>query len=115
MPIKRMADLSSRLMTSISLGLCVATLIVFSPLPFVSLLLMFFVAGISAIGIWEYAQLAIAKKRHPAKRLMIAIAILEVIALYISLVFVDLPQLPMLVVALGVIAFFIVYWYHMML
>jgi phosphatidate cytidylyltransferase len=80
-----MADLSSRLMTSISVGMCVATLIVFSPLPFVSLLLMFFVAGISAIGVWEYAQLAIAKKRRPA----------------------TLPQLPILVVALGVIAFFI--------
>jgi phosphatidate cytidylyltransferase len=102
-----MADLSSRLMISISVGICVATLIVFSLLPFVSFLLMLFVAGISATGVWEYTQLAIAKKRHPATRLMIAIAILEVIALYISLVFVDLPQLPILVVALGIITFFI--------
>lgn len=107
MTIKRMADLSSRVMTSILVGVCVATLIVFSPLPFVSLLLMFFVAGISAAGVWEYAQLAIAKRRRPATRLMMAIAILEVIALYISLVFVDLPQLPILVVAAGIIAFFI--------
>lgn len=102
-----MADLSSRLTASISVGVCVTILIIFSPMHFVSFLLMFFVAGVSAIGVWEYAQLAIAKKRRPATRLMIAIAILEVIALYISLVFVDLPQLPILVVALGVIAFFI--------
>lgn len=102
-----MADLSSRLITSISVGVCVGTLIVFSPLPFVSFLLMLFVAAIAAIGVWEYAQLALAKKQHPATQLMIFVAILEVIALYSSLVFVDLPQLPILVVALSIIVFFI--------
>lgn len=109
MTIKKMADLSSRLATSISVGVCVATLIVFSPLPFVSLLLMFFVAALAGTGVWEYARLALAKKQHPATKLMIFVAIFEVIALYISLVFVNLPQLPILVVALGIIAFFI---YH---
>lgn len=107
MTIKKMADLSSRLISSISVGVCVSTLIIFSPLPFVSLLLMIFVGALAAVGVWEYAQLALAKKRHPATQLMITIAILEVIALYISLVFVDLPQLPILVIALGIIAFFI--------
>ncbi len=107
MTIKNMADLSSRLITSISVGVCVSALIIFSPLPFVSLLLMLFVATLAAIGVWEYAQLALAKQRHPATKLMIFIAILEVMALYVSLVFVDLPQLPILVVALGIIAFFI--------
>lgn len=102
-----MADLNSRLITSISVGVCVSALIIFSPLSFVSLLLMLFVAMLAGVGVWEYAQLALAKQRQPATKLMIFVAILEVIALYVSLVFVDLPQLPILVVALGIIAFFI--------
>ena len=105
-----MADLNRRLVVSSVLGVIVAFLIAFSTSSFVSLLLMLSVAVLAAIGIWEYAQLAVNKGVEPATRWMIAAAIAEVAALYASLVFVDFPQLPILVLAIALVVFFLLHF-----
>lgn len=107
MKFGRMADLNRRLTVSLITGLVVVLLIAFSFNPIVSWLLVFTVAGIASVGVWEYAQLAIAKDVVPATRLMIAIAALEVVAFYTAIVFVDFPQLPILVLAFGLFCFFL--------
>jgi phosphatidate cytidylyltransferase len=110
MKLKQMADLNRRLVVSSILGIIVAFLIAFSTSSFVSLLLMFSVAAIAGIGIWEYAQLALNKGIQPATRWMVAAAIAEVAALYASLVFVDFPQLPILVLVIAMVVFFLLHF-----
>jgi phosphatidate cytidylyltransferase len=110
MKLKKMADLNRRLIVSSILGVIVAFLIAFSTSPFVSLLLMLSVAALAAIGIWEYAQLAVNKGLQPATRWMVAAAVAEVAALYASLVFVDFPQLPILVLAIAMVVFFLLHF-----
>jgi phosphatidate cytidylyltransferase len=110
MKFKRMADLSRRLTVSSILGVVVSFLIAFSTSSFVSLLLMLFVAALAGIGIWEYAQLAVNKGIRPATRWMVVAAVAEVAALYTSLVFVDFPQLPILVLAVAMVAFFLLHF-----
>ncbi len=105
-----MADLNRRLIVSCILGVIVASLIAFSTRPFVSLLLMLFVAALAGVGIWEYAQLAINKGIKPASRWMVVAAVGEVVALYASLVFVDFPQLPVLVLAVAMVLFFLLHF-----
>jgi phosphatidate cytidylyltransferase len=110
MKLKQMADLNRRLVVSSILGGIVALLIAFSANTFVSVLLMLSVATLAAIGVWEYAQLAVNKRAVPAIRWMVAAAITEVVALYASLVFVDFPQLPVLVLAIAVVMFFLLHF-----
>ncbi len=107
---KRMADLNRRIVVSSILGAVVTFLIAFSTFPFVNLLLMLCVAALAGIGIWEYAQLAINKDVRPASRWMVIIAVAEVAALYASLVFVDFPQLPILVLAVAMVLFFLLHF-----
>lgn len=110
MKLKRMADLNRRLIVSSILGVIVTFLIAFSTSSFVSLLLMLCVAALAGIGIWEYAQLAINKGIQPATRWMVVAAVAEVMALYASLVFVDFPQLPVLVLAIAMVLFFLLHF-----
>lgn len=110
MKLKRMADLNRRLIVSSVLGVIIAFLIAFSTSSFVSLLLMLFVAALAGVGIWEYGQLAINKGIKPATRWMVVAAVGEVLALYASLVFVDFPQLPVLVLAVAMVLFFLLHF-----
>ncbi len=105
-----MADLNRRLIVSSILGIIVTFLIAFSTSTVVSVLLMLSVAVLAAIGIWEYAQLAVNKGITPAARWMIAVAVAEVVALYASLVFVDFPQLPILVLVIAMVIFFLLHF-----
>ncbi len=67
-------------------------------------------AALAAIGTWEYAQLAIHKKVGPVIRWMVIAAAAEVAALYASLVFVDFPQLPVLVLVVAMVIFFLLHF-----
>ncbi len=104
---KRMADLNRRLVVSSVIGVSVASLIIFSSNGLISFLLMLVVAALAAIGVWEYAQLARAKDIQPQTALMVTLAALEVAAFYASLLFVNFPELPVLILAVGAILFFI--------
>ena len=110
MNFKQLADLNRRLVVSSILGVIVTCLIAFSTLPFVSLLLMLFVAVLAGVGVWEYAQLAINKDVQPATRWMVVAAASEVAALYASLLFVNFPQLPILVLAVAMVLFFLLHF-----
>lgn len=110
MKSKRMADLNRRLVVSSILGAIVASLIAFSTSSFVSLLLMLCVAALAGVGVWEYGQLAVNKEIRPATRWMVVVAVAEVAALYASLVFVDFPQLPILVLAVAMVLFFLLHF-----
>ena len=105
-----MTDLKRRLAVSVILGAIVTFLIAFSTSSFVSFLLMLSVAVLAAIGTWEYAQLAINKKVGPVIRWMVIAAVAEVAALYASLVFVDFPQLPVLVLVVAMVIFFLLHF-----
>ncbi len=107
MTAKRMADLKRRLYVSTICGVIVASLITYSQLPFVSLLLLIFVAALASVGVWEYAQLCVAKRLHPATRLMVLSAIAVVLALYASIHLVEFRLLPIFVLAVALIIFFI--------
>jgi phosphatidate cytidylyltransferase len=110
MKMKQMADLKRRLLVSSILGCIITLLIAFSTSAFVNWLLMFSVAALAAIGIWEYAQLATHKGVQPATRWMVAAAVAEVFALCASLVFVDFPQFPVLVLAIAMTLFFLLHF-----
>ena len=103
-----MADLNRRLLVSSILGIIVALLIAFSTTPAVSVLLMLSVAGLAAIGVWEYAQLvAINKGVVRFDPLDESPRAAEKSSLfYASLVFVDFPQLPILVLVRLLLAMF---------
>ena len=109
MAIHKMADLKRRFFVSSVAGALVAFLILYSQHAFVRILLLLVVLLIACIGVWEYAQLAIAKGVRPAVRLMLFCSPIVVIAFYISLYFATLPQLPIFVLVLSLLAFFI---YH---
>lgn len=105
-----MADLNRRLIVSLTVGIAVAALIVFSADRWVSLLAMIVVASFAGIGVWEYAQLALEKEIKPRAGLLIVFAVLEVVAFYASLVLVDFPQLSVLVLTCAAIVFFLVHF-----
>jgi phosphatidate cytidylyltransferase len=107
MKFTRMADLNRRLIVSSISVIAVSFLIAFSSNRSVSFFLMLCVAALASVGVWEYAQLAIAKEIRPSTPLMVCIAALEVAAFYTSLVFVDFPQLPTLVLAAAAILLFL--------
>ncbi len=73
---------------------------------------MLFIATLAGIGVWEYIQLAQAKELHPASRLMIALAIIEVGAFFLTRHFPSLAQLPLIFLYVGVIAFFLAHFKH---
>ncbi|MBS0621176.1 MAG: phosphatidate cytidylyltransferase [Verrucomicrobia bacterium] len=109
MKLKQLADFHRRLVVSLILGLLMAGLIAFSTHPIVSYLLIIAAAGFAAVGVWEYAQLAIEKGLRPCVWLMCAGAVGVVVAFYVSLALSHFPQLPILVLAGSMILFFI---YH---
>ncbi len=105
-----MADLSRRLVVSSVVGIAVTALIIFSSNSVISLVLMLVVAVLAGFGVWEYAQLALEKEIKPQARLMILFAAIEVAAFYTSLVFLDFPQLPVLVLASAAVVFFLIHF-----
>lgn len=107
MEIKKWADLNKRLIVSAISVIVVAFLITCSQNDIVRIFLLLFIAGISCVGVWEYAQLAIAKGACPATRLMMIASAVVVIAFYTSLHFVAFPQLPIFVLVVALLAFFI--------
>lgn len=110
MTLKRMADLNRRLVVSTILGAIAACLIAFSTSFFVSFLLMLCVTVLAGVGIWEYARLAVHKGLNPNIRWMIIAAAAEVGAFYASLLFVDFPQLPLLVLVVAMMIFFLLHF-----
>jgi phosphatidate cytidylyltransferase len=106
MNLKQLADLNKRFSVSIIAIVIVILLVVFSPIKFVSALLVLSVAIISAIGIWEYSKLAEAKGLNPSVSLMIGAAVIEVALFFISFKFPSFSLLPVIFLVLSAVCFF---------
>lgn len=104
---KQFADLSRRISVSAAVVTAAILLIIFSNHPFVAILITLALAGLAAVGVWEYAQLASTKSLKPAYPLMMGIAIVEVFSFYIAHKWMKLPELPVFVLALGLGLFFL--------
>src|SRR5690349_9524012 len=96
MKLKQFADLNKRFAISFIALSVVILLVIFSPIKFVSALLVLAIAAISSIGIWEYGKLAEAKHLNPAISIMIGAAVLEVSAFFISFKFPTYSFLPVI-------------------
>jgi phosphatidate cytidylyltransferase len=107
MVLKKMADLNRRLVVSSISVVIIAFLIIYSQNPIVKWLLLLLVACLACIGVWEYAQLALAKGARPAARLMVAASAAVVFAFFASLHFVAFPQLPIFVLFVALWLFFL--------
>jgi phosphatidate cytidylyltransferase len=88
----------------------VAFLIFFSHQPIVNWILVLTVAGLAGVGVWEYAELAKAKGLELASKMMITVAISEVIAFYVSIAYPQWSKLALLIIVLGFISFFVVHF-----
>lgn len=107
---KRLGDLNQRLIVAFFSILTVVFLIFFSHIFVVNLFLVFTIAALAGIGVWEYAQLVRAKGLEPASKLMMTVAVCEVLAFYVSLAFPALSKLALMIIVLGFIAFFIAHF-----
>lgn len=106
----KMADLKRRVVVSCVVVAVVASLIAFSTTPFVSILLMALAALLAAVAVWEYAQFTMNKGVGPATKWMVVASVLQVVALYASLVFVDFPQFPVVILFASMIGFFLLHF-----
>ena len=107
---KKMVDLNQRLFVSAIAILVVAFLIFFSYNFVVNWLLVLTIASLAGVGVWEYAELAKAKGLEPASKLMVVVAVSEVLAFYVSMAYPFLSKLALLIMVLGVIAFFVAHF-----
>ena len=112
MKLTKVWDLRRRFLTASIVTVVSAVLIAFSPYPWVGLLVACAIAGLVGIGLWEYVQLAVAKNLHPNSILMIIIGVLEVFAFYFSHRHGFLPQMPLIILFLGVVIFFLAHFHH---
>jgi phosphatidate cytidylyltransferase len=108
--IKGLSDLNKRLVVSFTAIPIIGLLIAFAPCPLVALILVLVVAAFAAIGVWEYAQLVVAKGLKPNTRLMLVVAVCEVIAFFLATRDRSFDLLPVIVLAVGVALFFLLHF-----
>lgn len=104
---KRFTDLNKRALAAIAVVAASIFLIAFASHPLVAFLIVLTLAGLSAVGLWEYARLASSKGLSLALWLMIAISIAEIFSFYITHKWISLPELPLFVLAVGLGLFFL--------
>lgn len=104
-----MKDLSRRLAVSSFSIVILVCLIVFAFSPWFQFFVAATVAALTAVAIWEYAQLAIAKGRQVFIPALIAFSVLEVLSFFIAAKVYSLSSLPLIVF---VIAFFFFFAIH---
>lgn len=107
MKLNRFTDLGRRFSTAILIIFILILLITFAHNPIVSVLVVITVAGMAALGVWEYARLASTKGVKPAVFLMVIVASCEVIAFFIAHKWIHTQELPVFVFAIGLGLFFL--------
>lgn len=108
--LNRKSEFYNRLWVSALAISIVSFLVAFAYHPWANVLLILTIAVLTGVGVWEYAQLAKAKGIQPATHLMIGVAVLEVLAFYISLAYPEWSKLALMIIVLGFISFFIVHF-----
>lgn len=112
MNLSKIRDLRRRFLTSSIVIIIAALLIAFSPYPWVGVLAACTIAAIAAIGLWEYVQLARAKNFHPNSILMIIAGVAEVFAFYFAHRHQAFPQLPLIILFVTGVLFFLAHFHH---
>ena len=107
MKMGKFADLSKRFSLTICILFILALLVTFAGNPVVSVLVVATVSAMAGVGVWEYAKLASTKGVRPAVFLMMIVAVCEVIAFFIAHKWIDSPELPVFVFAVGLGLFFL--------
>ncbi len=107
---KNLTDLKKRLAVSSIACLVIASLVVFSHLFFVQILLVLLVAGLAGVGVWEYVQFAKAKDLQPAVKSMVAIAVALVFAFFSAHKMIVVSQMPTIVLAFSAVIFFLIHF-----
>ena len=107
---KQMKDLNKRLLFGSLSTVIVLLLIIFSNRPFMGIVLAVILSILAAVAVWEYAQLAHAKDLNPASTLMIEVAVLEVLALFVGVALPKYSLLPLLILFIGLVAFFVAHF-----
>jgi phosphatidate cytidylyltransferase len=113
MKTKRLADLRRRLAVSCLSLAVLAFFIVYSQLYIVNFLLAGLVAVLVAVGVWEYLQLAKATGLEPAFALPIGVSVAFVITFYLSTLWPFLSPVPVIVLILGAVLFFLFHFQKM--
>jgi phosphatidate cytidylyltransferase len=107
---KKKNDFFNRLVYSAIAIACVSLLVGFAYQPWMNFLLVLTIAVLTGVGVWEYARMAKTKGIEPATNLMIGVAILEVLAFYISLAYPQWSKLALMMIALGFVSFFVAHF-----
>lgn len=107
---RNLTDLNKRLGVSLVAILIIAFLMIFSDNVVVKALLIICVAGLAAVGVWEYGQLAKAKSLQLSLVAMITIAASEIIAFFLAHKLMVFSQMPAIVLALGAAVFFVLHF-----
>ena len=100
----------NRLLISLIAISIVVLLISFAYHPWVNFLLVLTIAVLTGIGVWEYARLAQAKGVEPAKKLMIVVAMIEILAFYATLAHPEWSKFALPIMVLGFISFFVAHF-----
>ncbi len=108
--IKKMADLNKRLLVSTIVVLIVGFLLAFYSYTYVTALLVILIAAIVGVGVWEYANFALAKSLKPTVSCMIFVGVLEVFAFFAAHKQFVFPEFPALILVLGAVLFFLLHF-----
>jgi len=103
-------DLQKRLIVSVIAVMLLVGLMLFSENVFVKAILVLFVAALSGIGVWEYAQFSRAKHLRPAVWAMVVVAVCEVFAFFSAHKLIVFSQFPAIVLIAGTILFFLLHF-----
>lgn len=106
-------DLSKRVVVSSLIIAVTLLLILFSSLPFVSILLALIVAALAGVGVWEYGNMAKEKELNVAQYAMVVLSIGLVLAFYLSYTYVQEPLLPVVFLAASVVLFCLIHFKEM--
>lgn len=106
-------DLSKRVTVSSLVIAVVLLLILFSSVPWVSILLALIVAALAGVGVWEYANMAKVKELKVAQSAMVVLSIVQALVFFISYKFLDRPLLPVVSLAGSVVIFCLIHFKDM--
>lgn len=85
--MRNFSDLKRRLLVSTTFIVTCALLIFFSVYPIVEILIMLIIATLSGIASWEYCNFCKAKGFRSYRRVIVTAAVLEIVAIYFSMMF----------------------------
>lgn len=108
--MKQLADLSKRALVSCISIFFIGILVWFSGHQPIGWILVSLVALMGAAGVWEYANLARSKGISFSSYLMIVVAVCQIFSFYITQVWLDWPDLPVVVLSMGAGLFFITHF-----